>query len=127
MYSWALATGERVKKCASCSKDLPEAALHCVFCGAKQALAPAAAPAKTAFGYSANEVMQQLGNAQPPRAHRPSNPNYGSPTAPSHPGAATVVVPTSGGSAGNFNAQPAYAATDYAAPQSPAYASTAHG
>jgi hypothetical protein len=65
-----------VKKCASCSKDLPEAALHCVFCGAKQAPAPAVAPssvAKTAFGYSANEVMQQLGN--PPQ---PARPNPGS-------------------------------------------------
>jgi hypothetical protein len=56
-----------VKKCPSCSKDLPEAALHCVFCGAKQAPAPAvpvSAVAKTAFGYSANEVMAQLGREQ---------------------------------------------------------------
>ena len=67
MYSRGLRPGERVKKCSNCSKDLPEAALHCVFCGAKQAAAPAVQPglAKTAFGYSANEVMQQLGN-QPP-------------------------------------------------------------
>lgn len=51
-----------MKKCASCTKDLPEAALHCVFCGAKQPPVPAGgANAKTAFGYSANEVMQQLG------------------------------------------------------------------
>lgn len=70
-----------MKKCASCSKDLPEAALHCVFCGAKQAPAPAVQPglAKTAFGYSANEVMQQLGNQPPPaappqRAQPPSQP-----------------------------------------------------
>ena len=65
-----------MKKCASCSKDLPEAALHCVFCGAKQAPAPAVAPssvAKTAFGYSANEVLQQLGNqpARPAPQQRP--------------------------------------------------------
>ena len=68
MYSRSLRPGERVKKCASCSKDLPEAALHCVFCGAKQAAAPAvqSSVAKTAFGYSANEVMAQLGNQQPP-------------------------------------------------------------
>ena len=54
-----------MKKCASCTKDLPEAALHCVFCGAKQPPAPAVQPglAKTAFGYS-NEMMQQL--RQPP-------------------------------------------------------------
>ena len=60
--------GGFVKKCASCSKDLPEAALHCVFCGAKQPPAPAVQPglAKTAFGYSANEVMQQLGNPAAP-------------------------------------------------------------
>ena len=58
-----------MKKCASCTKDLPEAALHCVFCGAKQPPAPAVQPglAKTAFGYS-NEMMEQL--RQPP--NRPS-------------------------------------------------------
>jgi hypothetical protein len=123
-----------VKKCASCSKDLPEAALHCVFCGAKQAPAPAAAPsphAKTAFGYSANEVMQQLGNQAPQapqydqgRAQRPSQaPGY----APQQSGlgdaanAATVMVPASGGPGGNFNAQPAYAATDYQASPPPGY------
>jgi hypothetical protein len=51
-----------VKKCASCTKDLPDAALHCVFCGAKQPPAPAIQPglARTAFGYSANEVAEQL-------------------------------------------------------------------
>ena len=48
-----------MKKCASCTKDLPDAALHCVFCGAKQPPAPAVQQglAKTAFGYSANEVL----------------------------------------------------------------------
>ncbi len=54
-----------MKKCASCSKDLPDAALHCVFCGAKQASAPvpaaAAATAKTVMGqFSASEMIQQL-------------------------------------------------------------------
>ena len=66
-----------MKKCASCSKDLPEAALHCVFCGAKQAPAPAVPAsnvAKTAFGYSANEVMAQLGNQQPPAQGAPYQP-----------------------------------------------------
>ena len=55
-----------MKKCASCTKDLPEAALHCVFCGAKQPPTPAVQPglAKTAFGYS-NEMMEQLKNAPP--------------------------------------------------------------
>ncbi|HEY4238405.1 MAG TPA: hypothetical protein VGM88_01245 [Kofleriaceae bacterium] len=50
-----------MKKCASCSKDLPDAALHCVFCGAKQATAaPAAAQAKTVMGYQAADVVAQL-------------------------------------------------------------------
>ncbi len=98
MYSWALATGERVKKCASCSKDLPEAALHCVFCGAKQAPAPAvpaSAVAKTAFGYSANELMQQIGNQPPQQQAQPSyqqpapvRPNPGSNPPPGYSGAA---------------------------------------
>jgi len=62
-----------VKKCASCAKDLPEAALHCVFCGAKQPPAPAVQPgvAKTAFGYSADQVLneinrQRTASSQPP-------------------------------------------------------------
>jgi hypothetical protein len=110
---------------------LPEAALHCVFCGAKQAPAPAAAPsphAKTAFGYSANEVMQQLGNQAPQapqydRAQRPSQaPGY---TPPQQSGLgdaanqATVLAPApAGGAAGNFNA---YGATDYQASPPPGY------
>jgi len=62
MYSES-SDGGFVKKCASCSKDLPEAALHCVFCGAKQAPTSAVqgGMAKTAFGYSQNDVMNQLG------------------------------------------------------------------
>ncbi|HEY0251147.1 MAG TPA: hypothetical protein VGC41_06450, partial [Kofleriaceae bacterium] len=58
-----------MKKCASCTKDLPEAALHCVFCGVKQPPAPAVQPglAKTAFGYS-NEQLQQLKQQQPQSA-----------------------------------------------------------
>ena len=65
MYSRSASVRGLVKKCASCTKDLPEAALHCVFCGAKQPPAPAVQPglAKTAFGYS-NEMMEQL--RQPP-------------------------------------------------------------
>ncbi|HET9624687.1 MAG TPA: hypothetical protein VFP84_25140, partial [Kofleriaceae bacterium] len=45
-----------MKKCASCTKDLPDAALHCVFCGAKQPPAPAvqAGLARTAFEYGTN-------------------------------------------------------------------------
>ncbi len=51
-----------MKKCASCMKDLPDAALHCVFCGAKQGSAPVAQAgnAKTVMGYSANEMIEQM-------------------------------------------------------------------
>ena len=57
-----------------------------MFCGAKQAPVPAVQPStvnKTAFGYSANEVMQQLGNQPPPQ----SSPQYQPPRsqAPSQP------------------------------------------
>lgn len=68
-----------MKKCASCTKDLPDAALHCVFCGAKQPPAPATAGgmAKTVMGaYSASDMMEHLknqGGAAPPAApYRPS-------------------------------------------------------
>jgi hypothetical protein len=71
-----------VKKCASCTKDLPDAALHCVFCGAKQPPAPAVQQqglAKTAFGYSANDVLEQVrGRPLPPAApaYQPPQPAY---------------------------------------------------
>ena len=68
-----------MKKCASCTKDLPDAALHCVFCGAKQPPAPAVQPAmaKTAFGYSAAELQEQARQqgappARPPQAGQPA-------------------------------------------------------
>ena len=66
-----------MKKCTSCTKDLPEAALHCVFCGAKQPPAPAvpaSAMAKTAFGYSANEVLDQLRGPGTPGPQQPAYP-----------------------------------------------------
>ncbi|MDQ3368266.1 MAG: hypothetical protein M3680_22810, partial [Myxococcota bacterium] len=85
-----------MKKCASCTKDLPDAALHCVFCGAKQAPAPAVAGgmAKTVMGaYSASDMMehlkqQQQGAAPPghlppaPRATHPSQPPFQHPGQP---------------------------------------------
>jgi len=80
-----------VKKCASCTKDLPEAALHCVFCGAKQPPAPAVQPglAKTAFGYS-NEMMEQL--RQPPvTAQSPAPPMP--PAPPMRPSPASMPPP----------------------------------
>ena len=67
-----------MKKCTSCSKDLPDAALHCVFCGAKQpaAAAPQAGLAKTVMGYSAQEMIQQI------RQQGASVPGGGTPGAP---------------------------------------------
>lgn len=125
MYSES-SDGGFVKKCASCSKDLPEAALHCVFCGAKQSPGSAVQPgvAKTAFGYSQNEVMNQLGrpnqSAAPtytppsstaPYGQRPQSPSqappyqqqpyqqgpYQGPPVPSNPHAATVALAPGGG------------------------------
>lgn len=66
-----------MKKCVQCTKDLPDAALHCVFCGSKQpAQAPQQELARTVMGYSANQVRDQLaaqGAAAPtPRPHTPS-------------------------------------------------------
>lgn len=77
-----------MKKCASCTKDLPDAALHCVFCGAKQPPAPAVAAgqAKTVMGYSANEVadhLKQQGHL--PRAHAPSAQPFAPPQRPAAP------------------------------------------
>ena len=94
-----------MKKCASCIKDLPDAALHCVFCGAKQPPAPAAQGlAKTAFGYSASDVVDQLrqqgaGQARPstppPAYSPPPAPAYNPPSAapPPRPASAPVVTP----------------------------------
>ena len=79
-----------MKKCASCTKDLPEAALHCVFCGAKQPPAPAVQPglAKTAFGYS-NEMMEQLkqsgGQAPRPQPGSQPPPSYAPPQQQGYP------------------------------------------
>ena len=107
-----------MKKCASCTKDLPDAALHCVFCGAKQPPAPATAGgmAKTVMGaYSASDMMDHLkqqGGAPPsnmPAAapYRPSPappaPAYQPPQPPPAPlapasaaNAATMFVPGGG-------------------------------
>lgn len=72
-----------MKKCASCTKDLPDAALHCVFCGAKQAPAPAAQPgvAKTVMGYSSPEMLAQL-RAQQAATQAPPAPVAPTPVAP---------------------------------------------
>jgi len=137
-----------VKKCASCTKDLPEAALHCVFCGAKQPPAPAVQPglAKTAFGYS-NEMMEHLKNQAPssgpgpyvppspqpayqpppppPPRHPPSQPPYGGGLAPSaNANAATMFV--QGGPPGaqppqQQQNQAAFMQTAVSAPPQPQY------
>ena len=112
-----------MKKCASCTKDLPDAALHCVFCGAKQAPSPALQPtnAKTVMGYGGQELDALRAQAAarnaapssppasvpapaplapapapyaPPRAANPSQP---APLAPaSAANAATMFVPPPG-------------------------------
>jgi len=64
-----------VKKCSACAKDLPDSAMHCVFCGAKQAPAPAAAnpQAKTVMGYAAADLLKHMG-AQPGGQPAPQQP-----------------------------------------------------
>ncbi|MBA2538242.1 MAG: hypothetical protein H0V17_01295 [Deltaproteobacteria bacterium] len=64
-----------MKKCASCTKDLPDAALHCVFCGAKQPPAPAVAgsAAKTVMGHASNEMIEQLKAAAAQAARQQPN------------------------------------------------------
>jgi hypothetical protein len=78
-----------VKKCASCTKDLPDAALHCVFCGAKQPPAPAVQQglAKTAFGYSANDPAESArqpvsphGRTMPAQPQPQSQPQFHPPS-----------------------------------------------
>ena len=53
-----------MKKCSACAKDLPDTAMHCVFCGAKQAPAPAQAnpQAKTVMGYAAADLLKHMGS-----------------------------------------------------------------
>ncbi len=73
-----------MKKCSSCAKDLPDPALHCVFCGAKQPPVPASAQAKTVMGWQASDLlkdMQAKGHspapgvgAPPPAAPAPAGP-----------------------------------------------------
>ena len=66
-----------MKKCASCTKDLPDAALHCVFCGAKQPPAPASQPAmaRTVMGYGNDELDKLREQATLANAARKSTPS----------------------------------------------------
>lgn len=71
-----------MKKCTSCAKDLPDAAMHCVFCGAKQPAAaapPAGANAKTVMGWQASDLMKdmQAKGVQPPPPAAPPPGNLG--------------------------------------------------
>ena len=116
-----------MKKCASCTKDLPDAALHCVFCGAKQPPAPATAGgmAKTVMGaYSASDMMDHLKQqggappqaaapyrpspapAAPPPAYQPPPPPAPAPLAPAAgANAKTMFVPGGGPPPGAFGGQ----------------------
>ncbi len=93
-----------MKKCVQCTKDLPDAALHCVFCGSKQPAAAPAEMARTVMGYSANEVRDQLaaqGAPSSPRAHSPSaSPPLGGPPSGHNPMSNQPQVP--------FNQAPSY-------------------
>ena len=91
-----------MKKCASCTKDLPDAALHCVFCGSKQPPPPAGqhGVAKTAFGYSAaevGEVIDQLRQQSGPAGRPAPTPTLVSPPPPpAAPRARSASVPAVG-------------------------------
>jgi hypothetical protein len=114
-----------VKKCISCHKDIPETAVHCVFCGAKQGQVATAQPnQKTIMGFAASDLdllKQQVpgGQQQPPQqAQQPYNPAPQNFSAP--PGAPR---PASG--------NPAAAATMFASgpapgPQAPAQQAPQH-
>jgi hypothetical protein len=131
-----------VKKCVQCTKDLPDAALHCVFCGSKQpAQAPPAELARTVMGYSANQVRDQLAAqqaaAQPgpqadSRAHSPSTPppmSFGAPASPpvpfnQAPSYRPPPSPVAATPPPSFQQPPAYqppAAAPYPQPSAPAF------
>lgn len=98
-----------MKKCGSCTKDLPDAALHCVFCGAKQPPAPATAQgmAKTVMGYGGQELEQLRQQAAAANAARPA--------APPAPAADPYGAPRPAGIS-----QPPPMQGGYPAPQAPA-------
>ncbi|MGE0546500.1 MAG: hypothetical protein AB7O24_03450 [Kofleriaceae bacterium] len=114
-----------MKKCASCSKDLPDAALHCVFCGAKQAPASASAN-KTVMGYQASDVLEQIRRQQ--AAGQPGPPTGAPPVAAPRPGASAPppmapppmaqphLGPPQGHHPGYVAPAPAHAATMLAPP-----------
>ncbi len=132
-----------MKKCASCTKDLPDAALHCVFCGAKQAPSPALQPgnAKTVMGYGGQELealraqaaAQNAGRAGAPSSapanlpaaapYSPPNPSQpppmsGAPMTPMSSGGSQPNLPPAGYGAALAPASAANAATMFVPPPS---------
>ena len=103
-----------MKKCASCTKDLPDAALHCVFCGAKQAPSPASPPAaaKTVMGYGGPELDALRAQAAAQNAGR-----SGAPSAP--PANIPAAAPFSAPRANPSNPPPMGHAATIAAPPPP--------
>lgn len=94
-----------MKKCTNCAKDLPDAALHCVFCGSKQPPVPAATQAKTVMGWQASDLLKDLQakgqspapGVQPPPAAPPSAappPAAPPPAAPPPSVHATIPAPS---------------------------------
>jgi hypothetical protein len=73
------------KPCVGCGKQIPEAALHCVFCGAKQASADSASEAA-----SADDVPSSLGEALRRAADGPPAPATSE--AAAHPSKAGVTL-----------------------------------
>lgn len=74
-------SGPLLKKCVNCQNDLPNSAVHCVFCGAKQPKPPFANPAnnKTMMGYpglAADLAKAKEGAGSQPGGDAPPSP-YG--------------------------------------------------
>jgi hypothetical protein len=61
-----------VKQCIQCDKQVPDTAMHCVFCGAKQQMPEQAGLAKTVMGFAAADVIQQLKQAAPQATPAPA-------------------------------------------------------
>jgi hypothetical protein len=76
-----------VKKCSACAKDLPDTAMHCVFCGAKQAPQPAQAnpQAKTVMGYAAADLLKHMGSPGAAPAQQQPAPQAAPPPAAARP------------------------------------------
>ncbi len=58
------------KACVGCAKQIPEAALHCVFCGAKQPSSPAVGEAEPTsdIGLRVEDIDKEIGSGEAERA-----------------------------------------------------------